>query len=206
MSVRVLFLDKISPPRYISTALHEFIDQHPLIITKLFPCYHQISPSAIFPLSFHPALRYVACVNFLYNVCMKIQGTHLSKYCFIRILLNFPFNKHSKTDSSSIQRFLVVSNSRSKRQCRFAECISSLLAVVKTDYAIESGGGSKCERCSMLVGMSRGGSEWIFTVERFYRSGIYSRDGCSPGQIHQQLDLLGTVDKSVHPREKVNGW
>lgn len=45
-------------------------------------------------------------------------------------------------------------------------------------------------------------------VERFYRSGrgIYSRDGCSPGQIHQQLDLLGRwINLSIHGRRSTDG-
>lgn len=51
-------------------------------------------------------------------------------------------------------------------------------------------------------GMERNGYS---TVERFYRSGrgIYSRDGCSNPPT---AGFVGTVDKSVHPREKVNGW
>lgn len=89
--------------------------------------------------------------------------------------------------------------------------ISSLLAVVKTDYAIESGGERRrVEMREMLELERRGG--WIEMdippVERFYRSGrgIYSRDGCSPGQIHQQLDLLGRwINLSIHGRRSTDG-
>lgn len=89
--------------------------------------------------------------------------------------------------------------------------ISSLLAVVKTDYAIESGGERRrVEMREMLELERRGG--WIGMdippVERFYRSGrgIYSRDGCSPGQIHQQLDLLGRwINLSIHGRRSTDG-
>lgn len=62
----------------------------------------------------------------------------------------------------------------------------------------------------MLELERRGG--WIGmdipSVERFYRSGrgIYSRDGCSPGQIHQQLDLLGRwINLSIHGRRSTDG-
>lgn len=89
--------------------------------------------------------------------------------------------------------------------------ISSLLAVVKTDYAIESGGERRrVEMREMLELERRGG--WIGMdippVEQFYRSGrgIYSRDGCSPGQIHQQLDLLGRwINLSIHGRRSTDG-
>lgn len=61
---------------------------------------------------------------------------------------------------------------------------------------------TRLERRGGWIGMD------IPPMERFYRSGrgIYSRDGCSPGQIHQQLDLLGRwINLSIHGRRSTDG-
>ena len=60
---------------------------------------------------------------------------------------------------------------------------------------------TRLERRGGWIGMD------IPPMERFYRSGrgIYSRDGCSPGQIHQQLDLLGRwINLSIHGRRSTD--
>lgn len=113
-------------------------------------------------------------------------------------------------------RHLVI---KFERQCRSgkkhgtrAPHISSLLAVVKTDYAIESGGERRwIEMREILewstVGSGRGG--WNGMDIPPWNGFIVPDAGFIPAmvvQIHQQLDLLGRwINLSIHGRRSTDG-
>ena len=122
----------------------------------------------------------------------------------------------------SVSRHLVIKFERQfrsgKKRGTRAPHISSLLAVVKTDYAIERGAEEEEEeeedrnarnaRVVDEVGTSRGmdrngypthGTVLSFRARDLFPRWLFTRSN------PPTAGFVGTVDKSVHPREKVNG-
>lgn len=117
----------------------------------------------------------------------------------------------------SVSRHLVIKFERQfrsgKKRGTRAPHISSLLAVVKTDYAIERGAeeedrNARNARVVDEVGTSRGmdrngypthGTVLSFRARDLFPRWLFTRSN------PPTAGFVGTVDKSVHPREKVNG-